>query len=212
MQWAWIIFSFCFSHDSSLFQGKSIHDPSARARRLVFFGGLGPTTDAPTKRPSKPHDIIGFFANTKDRIFEVCAPLYARGLSLREIERQTGFVKTTIKKTLNSRGLTLRNYHSRRKPKEKDPKVMRPGTIPFGFAYLEGKLVKDPKEYKTVLQIQKLWKSGKSCSAIATVLNNQKTPTRMGKGWGKSVIARILKRHEEEQSWESKHSSKSLRR
>ena len=116
--------------------------------------------------PLKSHDLIGFFANTKDRIFEVCAPLYAQGLSLREIERQTGFVKTTIKKTLNSRGLTLRNYHNHRKPKAKDPKVMRPGTIPFGFAYLEGRLVKDPKEYKTVLQIQKLWKSGKSCSAI----------------------------------------------
>lgn len=82
--------------------------------------------------------------------------------------------------------------------------VMRPGTTPYGFAYLEGKLVKDPKEYKTVLQIQKLWHSGKSCSAIATVLNNQQTPTRMGGRWGKSVIARILKRHEEEQTWESK--------
>ncbi len=128
---------------------------------------------------------------------------------MREIERQTGFVKTTIKKTLNSRGLTLRNYHNRRKPKAKDPKAMRPGTIPFGYAYLEGKLVKDPKEYKIVLQIQRLWKSGKSCSDIAKVLNNQKTPTRMDKRWGKSVIARILKRHEEEQSWESKHSSKS---
>lgn len=178
---------------------------------VVRANGLGPTTDAPAKRPPNSHDIIAFFANTKDRIFEVCAPLYAQGLSLREIERQTGFVKTTIKKTLNSRGLTLRNYHNRRKPKSKDPKVMRPGTIPFGFAYLEGKLVKDPKEYKIVLQIQKLWHSGKSCSAIAAILNNQKTPTRMGGRWGKSVISRILKRHEEEQSWESKHSSKSPR-
>lgn len=88
---------------------------------------------------------------------------------------------------------------------------MRPGTIPYGFAYLEGQLVKDPKEYKVVLQIQKLWQSGKSCSAIAAVLNNQKAPTRMGGRWGKSVIARILKRHEEERSWESKHSSKSPR-
>jgi hypothetical protein len=125
--------------------------------------------------------------------------------------QQTHQRKGHIKKTLNSRGLTLRNYHNRRKPKAKDPKVMRPGTIPFGFAYLEGKLVMDRKEYKTVLQIQKLWKSGKSCSAIAAVLNNQKTPTRMGKCWGKSVIATILKRHEEEQSWKSKHSSKSPR-
>lgn len=78
---------------------------------------------------------------------------------------------------------------------------MRAGVIPFGYAYLEGQLVKDPREYKTLLQIQKLWKSGKSCSDIAAVLNNQKTPTRRGKRWGKSVIARILKRQEEQKSY-----------
>jgi hypothetical protein len=76
--------------------------------------------------------------------------------------------------------------------------AMRPGATPYGYAYLEGKLVKDPKEYKTLLQIQKLWKSGKSCSDIAAVLNNQKTPTRRGKRWGKSVIGRIIKRQEEQ--------------
>jgi hypothetical protein len=161
-------------------------------------GGLGPPTDEPLKKPRKYHDTIRFFSNTKDRIFEICAPLYTQGLSLGEIERQTGFVKTTIKKIFNTGGLVLRNYHNRQKPKSKDPKVMRPGTIPYGYAYLEGKLVKDPKEYKTVLKIQKIWRSGKSCSAIAKELNNQKIPTRMGGRWGKAVIARILKRHEEE--------------
>jgi hypothetical protein len=75
---------------------------------------------------------------------------------------------------------------------------MKAGAIPFGYAYLEGQLVKDPKEFKILLQIQRLWKSGKSCSDIAAVLNNKKTPTRRGKRWGKSVIARIIKRHEAE--------------
>jgi hypothetical protein len=75
---------------------------------------------------------------------------------------------------------------------------MRPGTIPYGFAYLEGKLVKDPKEYKIVLQIQKLWDSGKGSSAIATILNDHKALPRRGKCWRKGVIERILKRHEEE--------------
>lgn len=64
--------------------------------------GLGTPTDEPLKKPRKYLDTITFFPNTKDCIFEVCAPLYAQGLSLREIERQTGFVKTTIKKTLNA--------------------------------------------------------------------------------------------------------------
>jgi hypothetical protein len=55
------------------------------------------------KRSPNTQDIMRFFAKIKDRIFNVCAPLYAQGLSFREIERQTGFVKSTIKKTLNSR-------------------------------------------------------------------------------------------------------------
>ena len=186
--------------DSDLSDGASV----------VRASGLGPPTDEPLKKPRKYHDTIRFFSNTKERIFEICAPLYTQGLSLREIERQTGFVKITIKKTLNAGGLVLRNYHNRQKTRSSDPKVMKPGTIPYGYAYLEGKLVKDPKEYKTVLKIQKLWRSGKSCSAIAKELNNQKIPTRMGGRWGKAVIARILKRHEEEQSWESNHSYKSL--
>jgi len=172
---------------------------------LKIPGGLGPPTGEPLKKPRKYHDTISFFPNTKERIFEICAPLYVQGLSLREIERQTGFVKTTIKKTLNDGGLVLRNNRNRQKFNSKTPRVMKAGTIPYGYAYLEGKLVKDPKEYRTVLKIQKLWRSGKSCSAIATILNKQKTPTRMGGRWGKSVIARILKRHEEEQSWESNH-------
>ena len=163
-----------------------------------FFGGLGAPTDEPLNNPPNCHDIMSFFPNTKDRIFAICAPLYALGHSLREIERQTGFVKTTIKKTLNAGGLALRNYRNRQKPISQDPNVMKAGAIPFGYAHLEGQLVKDPREYKTLLQIQKLWKSGKSCSDIAAVLNNQKTPTRRGKRWGKSVIARILKRQEEQ--------------
>jgi hypothetical protein len=64
---------------------------------------------------------------------------------LREIERQTGFVKTTIKKTLNAGGLVLRNYHNDEKPRSNDPNVMKVGAIPFGYAYLEGQLVKDSK-------------------------------------------------------------------
>jgi hypothetical protein len=117
--------------------------------------------------------FIGFFSKTKDRIFEICMPLYTQGLSLREIKCQTGFAKTTIKETLNSRGLTLRSCRKAEKTEEKDPKAMRPGITPYGFAYLEGKLVKDPKEYKVVLRIHQPWRSGKGCSAIASIFGEK---------------------------------------
>ena len=72
---------------------------------------------------------------------------------------------------------------------------MRCGVIPYGFAYLEGKLVPDPREFKVVLTMVKLWQSGKSFKAIADRLNGQKIPTRMGKQWTRSVIRIVIKRH-----------------
>jgi len=72
---------------------------------------------------------------------------------------------------------------------------MRSGAIPFGYAYLDGKLTVDPREYNVILKIQKLWQSGKAQRAIAQILNDQKIPTRHGKRWSHGVVGTILKRH-----------------
>jgi len=76
------------------------------------------------------------------------------------------------------------------------PKGMGSGTIPYGYAYLEGELVKNPVEYKTVLRIMALWKSGKSLNGIADILNQKPIPTRSGGKWVHSVIAGIIKKHQ----------------
>ena len=72
---------------------------------------------------------------------------------------------------------------------------MRCGVIPYGFAYLEGQLVLDPREYKVVLAMVKLWQSGKSFKAIADQINGQKISTRLGKQSTRSVIRIVIKRH-----------------
>ncbi|MBX3016299.1 MAG: recombinase family protein [Bdellovibrionaceae bacterium] len=75
---------------------------------------------------------------------------------------------------------------------------MRSPIIPYGFAWLEGKLVKEPREYKNVLKVICLWQAGKSFTAIARALNDQRVPTRNGKKWFHSSIGAIVKRHLEE--------------
>ena len=87
----------------------------------------------------------------------------------------------------------------------KGSRTMKAGAVPYGYAYLEGRPVKEPKEYKVVLQIQNLWQSGKGCSAIASTLNDQKILTRAGKRWAKGIVSRIIKRYEEEDLWVSNH-------
>jgi hypothetical protein len=74
---------------------------------------------------------------------------------------------------------------------------MRSPIIPFGHAWLEGKFVVEPREYKVVLKIMQLWQSGKSQTAIAAHLNSQKIPTRMGKRWFQSSVGAVIKRQTE---------------
>ena len=158
------------------------------------IGGGGATLDTPFAPPLLPHDIIRFFPKTKDRIFEVCFPLYESGFSLREIEEQTGFAKSSIRDTLASRGLTLRSNLKKPKVKTQPSAKLRSPILPYGYAWLEGKLVVEPREYKIILEIMKLWHSGQSLTSIATYLNGQSVPTRMGKEWFHSSVRAIIKR------------------
>ena len=174
-----------------------------RGSFIVGTGGLGPTTDEPLKNAPKYQDTIMFFPTTKDRIFEICAPLYSLGMSLREIAKQIDLPRTTIKAALNAGGLPMRTATEANNSDSKGSRPMKAGAVPYGYAYLEGRPVKEPKEYKVVLQIQNLWQSGKGCSAIANTLNDQEILTRGGKRWAKGIISRIIKRYEEEEVWVS---------
>ena len=142
-----------------------------------------------------------FFPTTKDRIFEICAPLYSQGMSLREIAKQIGLPRSTIKAALNAGGLPMRSATETYNKESKCSRPMKAGAVPYGYGYLEGRPVKEPKEYKVVLQIQNLWQSGKGCSAIAKTLNDQKMLTRGGKRWAKGIVSRIIKRHVDEEVW-----------
>lgn len=117
---------------------------------------------------------------------------------MREIEEKTGFAKSSIRETLAARGLPLRNASKRQPVNRKSAVKMRSPVIPYGHAWLEGKLVVEPREYKVVLKIMQLWQSGKTQAAIAGYLNAQKVPTRMGKKWFHSTVGAVIKRQNEE--------------
>lgn len=158
------------------------------------FGGLGAKTDAQIPKPLYPHDIIRFSPKTKERIFEICEPLYSSGCSLREIEEKTGFAKTSIREALTARGYTLRC--ACKGPKSKSPRTprMRSPVLPYGYDWLDGKLVVDPKEYRIVQKILRLWRKGQSARVIAEYLNQQQIPSRMAKRWFHSAVNRIINR------------------
>lgn len=69
----------------------------------------------------------------------------------------------------------------------------RGGHTPYGYAYLDGQLIIDPKEQIIVRKIMKLHQSGLSGNAIAKELNRQKIPSRTDKSWSPCVVRRIIK-------------------
>jgi hypothetical protein len=115
---------------------------------------------------------------------------------LRDIQAQTGISKTTIRKILIRSNVTIR-------PKAFGPEVLawrnpgKRGIRPvYGFTYFEGRVVKHQKEYPVLLFIYRLWKQGKSSTAIAHALNEKEHPSRMGKLWSWNAVAGIVERFE----------------
>jgi hypothetical protein len=98
--------------------------------------------------------------------------------------------------TLSSNGVELRKNITGKNPSSNRTKGMSCGTIPYGYAYLDGKLVKDPHEYKNVIKAFRYWQSGKSFRAIARELQGQKIPTRTGKNWSHELIKKMVERYQ----------------
>jgi hypothetical protein len=126
----------------------------------------------------------------------ICSPLYQQGLSLSEIEKQTGISRSSIRDSFKSNGMPMRSFMPATKAPLKRPKGMMAGTVPYGYAYLEGKLVPEPREYKIVLKAYRLWQNGKSFREIARTLHSQKIPTRKDKKWNHELIKKMIERHQ----------------
>lgn len=141
------------------------------------------------------HEIIDLFHLGRQGIFQKATPLYASGASLREIAKELGVSKTTIRKALIEGGAVLRSSNG--SPSGEFIKTVRRhiGVAPYGFCVIRGQLVKDPKEQVNVQLILKLATGGKSNSAIADYLNDKKIKTRTGGRWDHSTIRSILKRN-----------------
>jgi len=65
--------------------------------------------------------------------------------------------------------------------------------IPYGYDYIDGKLVINEDEAKIVKEIYSWYSDGKSMGEIAKMLNNSKIPTKKGGFWAKKTISTILK-------------------
>lgn len=141
-----------------------------------------------------PLDFIEYFDRRSPRIIEKIGSLYLNGLSITEIHRQTGIPRSTVYASIRT------NRHKLRPPpdvpytrwRRGNPKPRR--NPPYGYGWLSGELVKDPKEYPIVQLIESLWKQGRSVGEIVRYLNGRGYRSRLGRDWGYGVIKRIFRR------------------
>lgn len=115
-------------------------------------------------------------------------------MSITDISARTGIKRHTVwrtikrlKKEADSEVSVL--YDRWRKGKKRTG--ARP---PFGFCILEGELVRDPKEYPTLLLIFSLWTKGTSVTSIVNLLEEKGLRSRTGKEWSYRVVQSITKR------------------
>ena len=143
-----------------------------------------------------PLDIIKFFRKGNPIISDEIAVLYCQGMSITDISARTGIKRHTVWKTLKrlkkeSSSEVSVPYDRWRKGKKRTG--ARP---PFGFCILEGELVRDPKEYPTLLLIFSLWTKGTSVTSIVNLLGEKGLRSRTGKQWSYRVVQSITERIE----------------
>ena len=119
---------------------------------------------------------------------------YEIGCSLSEIAHQFGCSKNRVRKSLLDAGIELRELRAHSTNERKITSGKQGARLYFGFCYLEGKIVKDPKEYPTLLLIHQRLKKSATAHEIVKELNHKKIPARQGGQWTWPAVQNILNR------------------
>jgi hypothetical protein len=141
-----------------------------------------------------PHDKISFSIVRGPVISEKCAQLYASGLSLEDVGRELGIVKSCVLKHLRRLGVSLRPSTSSLEGKTPRARNYAFGNPPYGYAIIRSRLVEDPREMEVVRKMLIQWNSGASFCSIAKTLNANGHKTRCGGRWMHATISAIIRR------------------
>ena len=140
------------------------------------------------------HDFTKYSESSIENIFSQTAPLYLKGHSLKEISAMTSLPYSSIRDQLVKGGMSLRINKSVSSTEILCQSFKNSAPPPYGYCYLDGAIVKDPKEYPILQMIEQLCRRGKTPTAIANYLNVKKIKTRKGKIWKQPTVFYIIER------------------
>ncbi len=160
----------------------------------MFLSGRPSFANCITRQPL---EYLAFHSSRKEGVFQKAAPLYEKGYSLRQIADETGFPRSSIRDALVAGGVDLGSGDRQTSKLAKSARPIRLGVAPYGFAWLRGRLVMDPRESEIVRLIVQSWQSGQNYTAITQQLNRLKRRTRSGGAWDHSLVRRIVLRYQQ---------------
>lgn len=147
-----------------------------------------------------PIDYTPFTFKSRYRISaedtRIIVEKYKKGCSLRDIANLLGCSKGKIRTQLRRSGHEPRDFSTRAARKAQLKRGKTNARPYFGFCYLEGEIVKDPREFPTLQLIHRYWCQGKSAHYIRIELDQAKSRSRLGKTWSWIAIQNILERLE----------------
>ena len=141
----------------------------------------------------KPHDSVGLNFRISPNLVGEIISRYREGLSLRQIALETGISKTAIRGRLIQAKISLRPSCTKGQPSPLQEVGKRSAKPPYGFAFLEGRLVRHPDEYPVFNLIHQKRKSGMSVNSIATWLNGKGIPSPMKRQWSWASVRSALR-------------------
>lgn len=161
---------------------------------MLLVGRKNGCPESSISRTASSLDIIRFFPKQSQVVIEEIGPLYAKGLSISDISDQTGIKRGAIWRELKKHQKTLRSQDPvpfSRWRKGRGKTKARP---PFGFSYLEGEVIRDPREYPQLKLILGLWNREISLSDLQRTLAEKKIKSRTGKAWSYNVLKAAVTR------------------
>ncbi|WP_041577901.1 recombinase family protein [Bdellovibrio bacteriovorus] len=144
-----------------------------------------------------PIDTIKIFFKEDPLISQKVIESYQNGQSIADIAKLIGRSKSFVRLRLERAGIEPREKLSQA-THVRQIKRGKQGARPYyGFCYLEGEIVKDPREFPTLVLIHERWASKKTTHEIVKELNRKAIPSRKGKSWSWAALQNIVTRFEE---------------
>jgi hypothetical protein len=140
------------------------------------------------------HDIIQLSSPDRSSIYEKILEFSANGMSPRWISTELKVSKSFVNDALGAAAKERPKRNKETKSPSRCVTRIRGGRTPFGFDYIDSRLVENPRELHAIQKLIELWNAGNGPSAVAAEMNRLKLKTRNGKRWDHSVVSDIVVR------------------